>query len=158
MRPQKTLSRGACPDRTPPRAAGLQTAPAGWGGAKLNEDRVKQEKIREVKMWYLLVAIVGWILVGVFTSLPVEAGPPIFYVCLTNKTNIPVNYSSRWCHKNGSDCGGFTKTTLAPGYMETHWGPAGKGMLNVDMHEGGPQGQHRLYPLDGTPGGCQNNV
>src|SRR5262249_33412624 len=26
-------SRGACPDRAPPRAAGLQAAPAGWGGA-----------------------------------------------------------------------------------------------------------------------------
>jgi hypothetical protein len=105
------------------------------------------------RLWLTLTAIV----LALSFALPLNADYPVFYVCLVNKTNNAINYSTQWCTRSGQNCSGYRKWTLEPGMYRTHWGAPGNGRMDVKIHTGGEGGIYLDYSFNGTTDGCKTS-
>ena len=79
----------------------------------------------------LRVGIACCAIIAIFSTSLATAQYPVFFVCLTNDTNIYVNYSTEWCTRAGYNCSGYRSWTIAPGDSRTHWGSPGNGRMDV---------------------------
>jgi hypothetical protein len=102
----------------------------------------------------LRVGIVCCAIIAIFSTSLATAQYPVFFVCLTNDTNISVNYSTEWCTRAGYNCSGYRSWTIAPGDSRTHWGSPGNGRMDVRIHTGGEGGTWLDYSFSGSEGSC----
>uniref|UniRef100_A0A7V4LCX7 Uncharacterized protein n=1 Tax=Desulfobacca acetoxidans TaxID=60893 RepID=A0A7V4LCX7_9BACT len=101
-----------------------------------------------------LLLLLTTVVLALSVALPLNAEYPVFYVCLVNKTNNNINYSTQWCTRSGHNCSGYRKWTLAPGMYRKHWGEAGNGRMDVKIHTGGEGGIVLDYSFNGTTDDC----
>jgi hypothetical protein len=105
----------------------------------------------------LRIGIVCAAVIAIFSTSLATAQYPVFYVCLTNDTNVSINYSTEWCTRAGYSCSGYRSWTIAPGDRRTHWGSPGNGRMDVRIHTGGEGGAWHNYTFYGAEDGCDGS-
>lgn len=109
----------------------------------------------QLKKRLLWIGIVCGAVITIFSTSLATAQYPVFYVCITNDTNVTINYSTEWCTRAGYNCSGYRSWSIAPGDRRTHWGSAGNGRMDVKIHTGGEGGVWLDYTFYGAADSCE---